>query len=215
LPAGASALALASASDNLCDAYRAVASHLRSNPGAPVLVVGGLAQSIGLYAANLAVALGSSQVDYVDHNRARLAVAEQLGAAAIESPRPGRRFGAWPRGRPGGYPITVDASSRPAGLDFAIRALAPGGTCTATGFYFRRGTPVPLWNMYLTSASLVVGVSHPRAVLPELLQLVGNPAFLPERVTSLVADWDDAPRALLEKTIKVVVRRQPLYAKTG
>ena len=50
---------LAGASDNLPDAWRTVAPHLRARPGAAVLVVGGAARSIGLYAAGIAVALGS------------------------------------------------------------------------------------------------------------------------------------------------------------
>jgi alcohol dehydrogenase len=34
--------------------------------------------------------------------------------------------------------------------------------------------------------------------------------FKPEKVTTLVANWDDAPRAFLERTTKVVVKRDPL-----
>lgn len=36
--------------------------------------------------------------------------------------------------------------------------------------------------------------------------------FKPEKVTTLVANWDDAPLALLERTTKVVVKRDPLNA---
>ena len=37
----------------------------------------------------MAVALGAGRVDYVDHDAERLAIAESLGACAIES-RPGK-----------------------------------------------------------------------------------------------------------------------------
>jgi alcohol dehydrogenase len=59
IPNGLDPLRVAAASDNLADAWRAIVPHLRARPGARVLVVGGGAQSIGLYAAGLAVAHGA------------------------------------------------------------------------------------------------------------------------------------------------------------
>jgi alcohol dehydrogenase len=172
--------------------------------------VGGGAKSIGLYAAGLAKALGSSRVDYLDRSKTRLALAEQLGANPVELDS----SAAWFRqGRPAlrdGYPITVDASSTTSGLRYALEALAPGGHCTGVGFYLRRGTPLPLWKMYMKSATLHVGVSHPRADLPALLPVIEKKLFDPSRVSTLVADWADAPRAFLEHSTKVVVQRAPL-----
>jgi alcohol dehydrogenase len=170
--------------------------------------VGGAARSIGLYAAGIAVALGSSQVDYVDGDPANLAIAERLGANPIAL-RPRAR---WLRGDspalPTRYPISVDASNREAGLEFAIRALAPGGVCTAVGFYFRCGTPLPLWHMYLKGARLHVGISHPRADLPDVLDLVASGRFDPTVVTARASSWADSPEAFLDRTpAKVVVAR--------
>ncbi len=62
----------------------------------------------------------------------------------------------------------------------------------------------------MTSATLRIGVSHPRADLPAVLSLMAKKLFDPSRVHTLVADWEDAPRALLERTTKVVLRRPPL-----
>jgi alcohol dehydrogenase len=135
LPAGLDPVALASAGDNVCDGWRTVAPLLAARPGAPVLVVGGGAASVGLYAAGLAVALGAARVDYLDQDRGRQAVAEQLGAQPIEAP-----YGA-PRG--GRYPITVDASADPAGLERALLSAEPGGTCTSVGIYYTPRTPIP------------------------------------------------------------------------
>jgi alcohol dehydrogenase len=211
LPAGVDPLALASASDNLPDAYRAVGPGLERWPQAPVLVVGGAARSIGLYAAALAVALGSERVDYLDTSPERLSLAESLGANPIEL----RTRSAWFRkGEPayqGGYPVSVDASSGVAGLTYALQALAPGGTCTAVGFYLRRRTPLPLWRMFLNSATLHVGISQPRRDLARVLDLVASRPLALERVVTVEASWDDAPRAFLEDATKVVVRR-PLLA---
>ena len=208
VPRGLSPIELAGASDNLPDAWRTVGPHLRADPGAAVLVVGGAARSIGLYSAGLAVALGSSRVDYVDSDPARLAIAAALGANPVERSTRARWFrrGATPAGR--GYPVTVDASSRQDGLEYAIRAVAPGGVCTAVGFYLRAGTPLPLWHMYLKGTRLHVGVSNPRADLPEVLDVMASGRFRPSPVTDRVARWEDAPEALLDRdATKVVVAR--------
>jgi alcohol dehydrogenase len=210
VPRGVDPLRLASASDNLSDAYRTVASHLKMKPGAPVLVVGGSAKSIGLYAAAFAVALGSSQVDYVDASATRLALAASLGANAVEWRKGSRWFEGRESVKAGGYPITVDASSTTAGLTYALRALAPGGHCTGVGFYLRQRTPLPLWGMYLNSSTLHVGLSHPRRDLPEVIALVERGLVAPEKVLTCVADWNDAPTALLDPSTKVAVRRKPL-----
>jgi len=212
VPDGIDPVSLASASDNIPDGWRAVAPFLKKRPAAPVLVVGGAAESIGLYAAAIAVALGSSRVDYVDYIVARLEIAASLGANPIQIPK--QRRAAWyrknaPR-RNGDYPITVDASSNCDGLNFAIRSLAPGGTCTVVGNYFQKGTSIPLMQMYANSSTLHTSVSHPRSDLPEVLELIKSKRFQPEKITTVLANWDDAPEAFLERTTKVVIHRPAL-----
>lgn len=168
IPDGVSPMAAASASDNIPDAWRTVAPFLERQPGAPVLVVGGGAESIGLYAAAIAVALGSSEVHYLDSADTRLDIAAAIGAHPTKIPGKGR--GAWfrrsaPR-RNGHFPITVDAGAHPDGLRFAIRSLAPGGLCTSVGYYFPRGTSIPLMQMYTNSSTLRTGVSHHGPTFP-------------------------------------------------
>lgn len=212
VPHGVNPLAVASASDNIPDGWRCVGPPLRERPGAPVLVVGGAAQSIGLYAAGLAVALGSTRVDYMDWQRERLDIAAAFGANPVAIPKSGRSK--WLKRRApvvcGDFPIAVDASANPDGLRYALRALAPGGVCTSVGYYFQKGTAIPLMQMYANDSTLRTGVSHARAALPEVLALIAGGRFDPARVTTLVADWDDAPLAFLERTTKVVVQRAPL-----
>ena len=65
--------------------------------------------------------------------------------------------------------------------------------------------------MYLKSATLHVGVSHPRAALPDVLPLVASGAIRPGRMTTLLADWKDAAQAFLEPSTKVVVQRAILH----
>jgi threonine dehydrogenase-like Zn-dependent dehydrogenase len=207
VPDGVDPVSLSSASDNIPDAWRTVAPHLAARPEAPVLVIGGAAKSIGLYAAAIAVALGSSRVDYEDDDETRLTLAAAIGARPI--PRT-RSFTRRSTERPERYPISVDASSSQSGLQKALRALAPGGVCTSVGFHFRAGTKIPLWTMYLNHSTLRVGLSNPRADLPGVLALVASGRFDPARITSLVADWEDAPEAFLEPGSKVVVARARL-----
>jgi threonine dehydrogenase-like Zn-dependent dehydrogenase len=208
VPEGVDPLRVAAASDNLTDAWRAVVPPLSQRLGGKVLVVGGGAQSIGLYAAGLAVALGAAVVDYYDHLPARLEVAESLGARGHHL-GDGRRgsLAAVPRNR---YDVAVEASSRGAGLVAALRALRPGGLCTGTGYYLAPGTRVPVMDMYATTATLEVGVSHVRPHLPALLAFVAGHDFPAEKVTSVVADWEDAPEAYAMRTTKLVLRRPPL-----
>jgi len=181
---------------------------LAQRPEGKVLVIGGGGQSIGLYAAGLAVANGASQVDYLDDRDARLEVAAGFGAVVRKVSKNRKRslIGAIPDR----YDVVVEASSKPQGLRDALRALRPGGTCTGTGYYVDTGTKLPVMDMYATSATLNVGVSHVRPHLPDLLSFIATTGFEAERVTSLLADWDDAPEAYLARTTKVVLQRDRL-----
>jgi alcohol dehydrogenase len=201
VPDGVPPLRVAAASDNLADAWRAVIPALAKREGGRVLILGGGAKSIGLYAAGLAAVHGAATVDYLDDNPRRRQIAEAFGAQA----RP--LSGARPRA---GYDIAVEATSRPAGLRTAIRALAPGGICTGVGYYLGSGTRLPLMHMYATDITLHLGVSHPRAVLPDLLNFVHHTGFPAEQVNTTIADWDDAPHAYTARTTKLVLQRDPM-----
>src|SRR5690606_4218110 len=124
VPAGVDPVKLASAGDNIADGYRAVAEPLRKRPHTPVLVVGGAAASIGLYAAGIAVALGGDPVDYVDTCPQRLRVAERLGAHPVQLDTRARWFRAGEPVHRGGYAVSVDARSSSGSLRYALRALA-------------------------------------------------------------------------------------------
>lgn len=190
-------LRVAAASDNLADAWRAVVPPLAEREGGTVLVLGGGAKSIGLYAAGLATAHGAAAVHYLDGHPERRAIAESLGATVIQTIRQD-------------YDIVVEATSGSPGLRRAITSLAPGGICTAVGYYLATGTRVPLMRMYAADATLRVGVSHARAALPALLDFLQRTAFPAERVTTLLADWDDAPTAYTTRTTKLVLQRPRL-----
>ena len=204
VPASIPAERVAAASDNLADAWRAIVPPLSAREGGSVLILGGGAKSIGLYAAGLAVAHGAAIVDYLDKDAKRCSIAESFGARAqtwTNRCQPRRQHG---------YDVVVEATSRSTGLRHAVRALAPGGVCTPVGYYLATGTRVPLMHMYATDATLRLGVSHARAILPSLLDFLNRTGFPAERVTTRTAAWDEAPDAYNSRTTKLVLRRDAL-----
>jgi alcohol dehydrogenase len=199
LPDGLEPTAVASASDNLADAWRAVAPPLEDEPGGSVLVVGGAAAgSIGVYAAGIARALDSEWVLYVDADAGRRAAAEALGAQTMaEMPK-----------RLGPFPITVDASADPEGLALALRSTAPDGVCTSCAIYFGEQPTMPLLEMYTKGITFRTGRANAREAMPHVLELAASGALRPERVTSSVVPWADAAEALLEGGwTKLVIER--------
>jgi alcohol dehydrogenase len=195
VPPGLPSAHVASASDNLTDAWLAVSRPLAAHPGARVLVVGGTG-AIGLYAVELARAAGAGQVDYTDRDEARLALAARLGAATF------------PRGAPldPEYPVVVDASGNPAELARALKAVAPGGTCTSVGIYFL-DTPLPLLDMYARDVTFRIGRPSVGPAIPRVLELAAAGRIHPEAVTSRIAPFSDAIPVLLERGLKPVLVR--------
>ena len=199
LPDGVDPATAASASDNIPDGWRAVAPLLADRPGAPVLVLGGAgAGSVGLYAAAVAVALGSERVDYVDDDPVRLRVAELVGANAIEGPT---------KKRYGPYPITVNHAPEPSGLLAALRSTEAGGVCTSTTIYVGSDVAIPMLEMYTTGVTLTTSRVSARAVIPDVLELIASGRLHPELVTSRVVGWNDAPAALAHHKYKTVIVR--------
>jgi alcohol dehydrogenase len=198
LPAGIDPIAVASASDNIADGWRTVGPQLRAEPKAEVLIVGGDGgpNSIGLYAAGLAVAMGASRVVYADQDPQRLDIAARLGAETRDGPFP-RKLGA--------FPITVDASGAEDGLRCALNSTAFDGTCTSPSVYLA-DPALPLLAMYSRCCTFHTGRAHVRPVIDEVLALVAA-GFDPSIVTSAVVAWDDAPDALADPPLKLVVTR--------
>jgi threonine dehydrogenase-like Zn-dependent dehydrogenase len=198
LPRQIAPSAIASLSDNLPDAWRTVAPHLRAMPGGEVLIVAGTAHSIALYAAAMAVALGAGKVDFIDSDADRLRLAQRLGANPIEGPPPQRA---------GRYAITVDASADADGLACALRSLAPGGVCTSVGIYYGNMTPLPLLDMFGTGVHFHTGRANARADIPAVLELIADERLRPELINSETVAWDDAADALRDPSMKPVFVR--------
>jgi alcohol dehydrogenase len=61
--------------------------------------------------------------------------------------------------------------------------------------------------MYRRGTRFVTGRVNSRAVLPHVLDLVTSGRLHPERVTSAVVPWQDAPYALRTPSLKPIVAR--------
>lgn len=200
LPEGLDPVAACGIPDNVADGYRCVAGPLTARPGEAVLVVGGLAASVGLYAVMAAIALGSERVVYVDDSPARLERARQLGAE-VRAVTDGDWSGAVGRDR---FAVTVDAHVLDAGRNLAISAAAPCGTCTSVSGGAGRTAEVPLRAMYSKGLTYEVGRVHARATAPAVLDLVVAGRLDPTAVIDAVVAIDDAPEAMLDPRTRIV-----------
>lgn len=197
LPDAVDPVAAAGIPDNVADGYRTVAGPLSEMPGAPVLVVGGLAQSVGLYAVASAVALGSERVVYVDQDPGRLALAARLGAEAVDAPLGELAV-------EGPFPITVDACVLDEGRDLALRATAPCGTCTSVSGGPGARATLPLQAMYLKGIRYEIGRVHARATAPAVLDLVVRELLDPTALLTRTVPMELAPQAMTEPDVKIV-----------
>jgi len=199
-PASISDVALATTTDNLIDAYRTVVDGLAERSGSEVLVVGGDAPSISLYAILCAKALGAGRIRYADNDSQRLSAASDLGAEAIDL------GGEFPR-RLDRAPIVVAGSLAVEGLHCAIRSTEAYGRITPVTIHFGPGTPLPLLEMYTRGITFHTSRADSRRYLPEVLDLVAAGRIDPLAVPTTVVDWDRAAEHWLQPAVKLVVSR--------
>jgi alcohol dehydrogenase len=201
LAAQGSASALCALPDNACDAYRAVGPQLAEHPGAEVLIVGGAAASIGLYAISFARALGSGRVRYVDRDAQRCAAATTLGADVEHQQGP------WPR-RYDRAAITVEATGEIDGLHSVLRSTDDYGFCTSVAIHFAPTVALPLLEMYTRGITFHLSRADSRRLLPVVLELFAEGRFDPLAVPTTIVPWDRADEAWLEPATKLVLERK-------
>jgi alcohol dehydrogenase len=199
LPDNVDPIAAAGIPDNVSDGYRCVAGPLRDRPGSDVLVVGGLAPSVGLYAVMSAVALGARSVVYVDDDRERLALAASLGADAVDA------CGDWADLRlDRKFPVVVDANVLDAGRNLAFRSVEPCGTVTSVSGGASAMSSLPLQKMYNKGVRYEIGRVHAVATARPVLDLVANGTLDPARVVSSVVPFSDAAAGMTASGPKII-----------
>ena len=82
-------------------------------------------------------------------------------------------------------------------MGLALANTAPDGVCTSSGGLHRSGS-VPLLRMYVRNATLHVGRTHARALIPQVLDLMVDGRLHPQDIPMNVAPLDDATGALRE-----------------
>jgi threonine dehydrogenase-like Zn-dependent dehydrogenase len=198
LPSGIDPIVAASAADNIPDGWRAVAPQLQEYPGGSVLVVGGLAQSVGLYATGAAVALGAGRVLYLDDDAGRRERAIAMGAAAeplalSEGRAPKEQFD-----------IVVEAAGTSDALGFAIRSCAVDGIVTSVAMHLGATTPVPLGQAYYKGLRFHTSRASARTWLPDVLDCIACGKLHPEHVSHRVLPFSAAADAMTDTGPKLV-----------
>ena len=201
LPAGVDPVAAASVADNVSDGWRHIGPHLpallRQDPDAGVVIVGSQTRrspysaSVSLYAGLIATALGARSVRLFD---ARPSVRDHAARLGLQAADPRELKGVDPA------PLVLDISVSPPGLRAALNATAPDGICTSSGD-LHRWSRIPIAQLYARNATLHVGRTHARAVIPEVLALMDGGRLRPEAVTTHLAALDEAPAALREHVL--------------
>jgi alcohol dehydrogenase len=187
---------LASAGDNLALAFECVARHLDERAGASILILG--SGSVGLFASELAAALGAGRVVYVDRDAAHRELARSLGAEVVDRP-PGRDEGA--------FDIAVDAAMDEDWLRAALRLLEPEGVLECPSIYFKESVALPLFPMAIRGVHFHTGRGNAGAYIPRLFELATAGRIHPGEIASEVLDWDLAPEALVDPSLKPVFVR--------
>lgn len=203
LPPTVSALEAVSTGDNLTDGWRCVAPHLARRPGADVLIHN--TGSVGLYAADIARALGAGTIRFVDPDAGRCELAEGFGAQASAPDEfdPQQHL----------YPITVNAANDRSGasLRSCLLATEPDGVCVNIVVHFA-DLPVPLLHMFLNCLTLTGGLSHARTNMPAALALLSSGRIRPGLVASDVLPFEGADKSIPGAGFKPVLIRDPILA---
>ena len=199
LPEGMDPVVAAGIPDNVSDGYRCVAAPLAERPGAPVLVVGGLAPSVGLYAVIAALALGSERVVYVDDDAARLELAAAAGAEVVDAKDQWDSLKLAER-----FPIVVEANVLDPGRNFALQSVEPCGVCTSVSGGASSRSNLPLQSMYLKGVRYEIGRVHACATARPVLDLVSSGALDPARIINKVVPFSEAVEGMILPVTKVV-----------
>ena len=99
----------------------------------------------------------------------------------------------------------VDLTTTGPGLGVALASTGPDGVCSSAGSLHRTAR-IPLLRSYGHNVTVHVSRVHARAVIPQVLELMGTGGLRPGMVTTTVASIEDAPTALREHYLAGAVK---------
>lgn len=188
----------AAISDNASDGYRTVAEPLARRPGEDVLIVGGFAQSVGMFSVQAAIALGAGRVVYTDFDKDRLARAKSFGAEVQElhyaANMPVKDQ----------FPIVVDTSNIRDGLIYALKSTAACGFCTSVSAPGRTIDNVPLAQMYMKGITFDISRVHARNEIEKVLDCACHGKIQHQDVISTHVPFSKAQDVMTDPDIKIV-----------
>jgi threonine dehydrogenase-like Zn-dependent dehydrogenase len=199
-PIDVSATVLATLPDNVSDGYRAAVPPLQDRPGAEVLVVGGMVKSVTLYAVAAALAAGSPRGPLRRQRRAlpgRRGRPRRRGHGASRSVAAPLRARAHHRGRHG----RRRRAGHRAPIDGRLWILHE------RGHLLRQDDTDAIARDVHAGITFHVSRADSRRLLPEVLALVASGRLDPLAIPTTIVRWEEAPRAWLEPTTKLVVVR--------
>lgn len=191
---------------NLPIVCHAIAPHVGSDPHEPVLIVGGRG-GLGLYAVSMAFALGARNVDYIDAHGHGHSVARALGARVLPSPP----------SRTGEYALAVVASTDPAVLVAALRALRPEGACEVVGA-LRVPAELPLADMYFRGVTLRLSRNASQESTLRAFELAALGALKIDTIQGEALPWEsllDGPTLTAPKPVFVRARSVATSSPSG
>ena len=186
------------AADMALDAWRAVGDPLLERPGSTVLILGGLAPVIGLYAVQLALTLGAARVTFCCADARQRECARALGAETCEAIEP----------ELGQFEIIVDACGDSARVPAMFRAAAPEAIVTTVVFY-ERDLALPQRELYFKGITYRTGRPNVRPPMEHVLALCHSGAFQPNRIATRVFAFEDAAAAWMASELRTAVSRLP------
>lgn len=149
-------------------------------------------------AEELHLSPSAGSVTFANDSVEALELASELGAIPRETD-----FGK----RAGRFPIVMDCGLRSEGLNYSLGSTEPEGICQSVSFFPGAKTPVPLGKLYTLGIQFFIGRAHAASLLPEVMPLIESGRLAPEKVTTRVVAWEEAPEAYLEHALKLVVSR--------
>ncbi|PJZ56499.1 zinc-dependent alcohol dehydrogenase [Leptospira barantonii] len=199
MPSSLDAIALASISDNIVEAWKLIGKWLEKKPNSPAMILGGAASSIGLYSASLAVGMGASEVLYLDDDPERLKIAENLGATAVP-------YTVLPKAWDKKFPLIADCHGLKEGMDFSFKSLSTEGIYGTASIFWSNKLEIPYLDLYNTGATLKIGRVDSREHIPQILNKIVEKKIEPEKIVTKTCSFEEALDAWVEPAIKLVVK---------
>ncbi len=200
IPDSMDPVAVASLSDNIAEADKLVGRFLPRVKDRRILILGGMAASIGIYSALYAKQMSSNEVIYMDDDKTSLEKAESLGIQCLEA--------AGFKKSPGRFDLVVDASANEKAWNTGLRSVSPGGIFSSASIFWTNRLQIPYLELYNNEVEMHIGrvnsLESMRRILPSIL----SGTFTPGAVVTQTASFNDAREAWSEPAIKLVIKEK-------